>query len=306
MGWIVYAQMSQPFNIGDIAITIPVLNQLSFTQNCLDSLNRAGVADAQITVVNNGSTDGTRQFLDSRPKLHTIHNDSNLGCGGAWNQGCQRVAAAWTVVLNNDVLIPPGCLEGLRRFVEEENIDIASPAMREGACDYDWQAYAAEFMRKMKPARRIRVAHGVCFMVRRRVFETIGYFDDDPRLGGYEDDEFFRRATRANFRLAMTGGAFLHHFGSMTQKSMKSQQVMANVFDRRAYYRKKTGQTWINRKVTSMRNNLRDQWWRRSEKIRFGRTLKESRWENRQETDPSSRSAAWSPSQPRLDLPPES
>ena len=43
------------------------------------------------------------------------------------------------------------------------------------------------------------MAHGVCFMVHRRVFEAIGYFDGDPKLGGYEDDEISAaRAARAS------------------------------------------------------------------------------------------------------------
>ena len=266
----------------------------------------AGVADAQIIVANNGSTDGTREFLDSRPQLRAIHNNFNQGCGGAWNQGCKAAAAPWIVVLNNDVLVPTGCVEGLRRFMEEEEVDIASPAMCEGECNYDWQRYATEFMRDMQPARRNQVAHGVCFMVHRRVFETIGYFDDDPRLGGYEDDEFFRRAARAGFRLAMTGGAFLHHFGSVTQKSLRSHQVPAKAFERRAYYRKKTGQTWIRRKAAHLRNSFRDHWWHQSETIRFGRTLKENRQPDRREIilRPSFRNVAAS-AQPRLDSPPK-
>lgn len=275
--------MSQSSDIADIAVVIPVFNQLHFTQNCVDSLNRAGVADSQIIIVNNGSTDGTKEFLASRPDIRAIHNETNRGCGGAWSQGSRAANATWTVVLNNDVLVPPGCLEGLKKFAEGKKVDVVSPAMCEGECDYDWRAYAAEFMTKMKTVRRNQIAHGVCFMVHRRVFEAVGFFDEDPRLGGYEDDEFFRRAMRAGFRLAMTGAAFLHHFGSVTQKSMKSEQVMAKVFERRAYYRKKSGQTWIKRKLIHLRNGIRDRWWRASEKKRFGHTLKERRLAGRWE-----------------------
>jgi N-acetylglucosaminyl-diphospho-decaprenol L-rhamnosyltransferase len=249
----------------------------------LESLNLAGVSDAQIIIVNNGSTDGTREFLATRPNIRVIHNETNRGCGGAWSQGSRAANATWTVVLNNDVLVPPGCFENLKRFAERNKVDVVSPAMCEGECDYHWQSYAAEFMAKMKTVRRRQFAHGVCFMVHRRVFETVGYFDEDLRLGGYEDDEFFRRAMRAGFKLAMTGSAFLHHFGSVTQKSMKSEQVMSRVFERRAYYRKKSGQTWIKRKLVHVRNSIRGNWWRGSEKMRFGHTLKERRLEGRWE-----------------------
>jgi N-acetylglucosaminyl-diphospho-decaprenol L-rhamnosyltransferase len=269
--------MSESSDIADIAIVIPVFNQLHYTRQCVESLNRAGIADSQIIIINNGSTDGTREFLEAQPSLRTIHNEVNRGCGGAWSQGSQLAQATWTVLLNNDVLVPLDFFPGLKNFAVENKMDVVSPAMCEGEGDYDWQTYAAEFTQKMCGVRRNRIAHGVCFMVHRRVFETIGYFDDDMKLGGYEDDEFFRRARRAGFQLATTGAAFLHHFGMVTQKSMKSEQVMAKVLARRAYYRKKSGQTWLSRKFIQQRDRFRGWRWRTTEKKSFGHTLKERR-----------------------------
>src|SRR6266852_2052379 len=166
-------------------IAIPVFNQLQYTAGCLDSLRDSGVPDEAIVVVNNGSTDGTREFLGRRAGIEVIHNSENRGCGFAWNQGVKAAGAVWTVLLNNDVLLPRGFMDGLIGFAEA-------------------------------------AANGVCFMVHRRVFDTIGVFDEDPKLGGYEDDEFFRRARDARRRLAISGRAFLHHYGSITQNSLKA------------------------------------------------------------------------------------
>ena len=184
--------------------------------------------------------------------------------------------------MNNDVLVPPGCAEGLINFGEKEHCDIVSPAMCEGKADYDFPAHAAEFMRLMSDTYRRDVAHGVCFMVHRRVFDAIGYFDSDPKLGGYEDDEYFRRARRAGLRLAMTGRAFLHHFGSVTQKSIKaaSQGKIKSLGDRE-YYRRKTGQTWPKRKLHQVKQGIRSAWWKYSELWRFKDTLHEKRQEGR-------------------------
>ncbi len=262
---------------GNLSIVIPVFNQLAYTRQCLDSLKHAGVADRQIIIVNNASTDGTAEFLAGRPEIRTVHNAENRGCGFAWTQGAKMSIATWTVVMNNDVLVPPGCLEGLVSFATEKKYDLVSPAMCEGELDYDFAAHAADFMRRLKDAQRGHVAHGVCFMVHRRVFAAIGYFDDDLRLGGYEDDEFFRRARAAGLRLAMTGRGFLHHFGSITQKSIKAKsgQPHKGLGDR-AYYRRKTGQTWIKRKINQIKTGVRDAWRKRSEYSRFGHTLLEA------------------------------
>jgi N-acetylglucosaminyl-diphospho-decaprenol L-rhamnosyltransferase len=262
----------------DVSIVIPVFNQLAYTRQCLESLGRAGVADGQIIIINNASTDGTAEFLTARPEIRTIHNPQNRGCGFAWTQGAKMSGTTWTIVMNNDVLVPLGCLDGLISFAEDQKLDIVSPAICEGDADYDFPAHAADFMRRLKDACRRDVAHGVAFMVHRRVFDAIGYFDGDPKLGGYEDDEFFRRARDEGFCIAITGRAFLHHFGSITQKSIqsKSGQPRKSLGDRE-YYRRKTGQTWFKRKIQQVKHTLRSACWKRSELKYFGRTL----WEKR-------------------------
>ena len=180
--------------------------------------------------------------------------------------------------MNNDVLVPPDCIEGLISFAGEKQFDIVSPAMCEGEANYDLAACAPDFMRRMRDAFRREVAHGVAFLVHRRVFEAIGYFDSDPKLGGYEDDEYFRRARGAGFQIAITGRAFLHHFGSITQKSIQaSASRMRKSLGDREYYRRKTGQTWSRRKVHQIKHAARTAWWKRSELKNFGRTL----WEKR-------------------------
>jgi GT2 family glycosyltransferase len=262
----------------DVSIVIPVFNQLAYTTNCLKSLNDAGIADARIIIVNNASTDGTTEFLAARPEIHTIHNAENRGCGFAWTQGAKISSTTWTLVMNNDVLVPPGCVEGLISFAEEKNFNIVSPAMCEGEADYDLAACAPDFMRRLRGAFRGGVAHGVAFMVHRRVFDAIGYFDSDSKLGGYEDDEYFRRARKAGFCIAITGRAFLHHFGSVTQKSIQANAAKKRKpLGDRAYYRRKTGQTWPKRKLHQLKHAVRSAWWKRTELNRFGRTL----WEKR-------------------------
>lgn len=255
-----------------VAIVIPVFNQLHYTRQCVATLNRAGVADAQIIIINNASTDGTAEFLATHPEIHTVNNAANTGCGPAWTQGAKLSPAEWTVVMNNDVLVPAGCLEGLISYAVENKYDVVCPAMREVEADYDWQAHAAAFMEKMKDVRRDGLGHGVCFMVHRRVFEKIGYFNN---FGGYEDDDFFRRTRQAGFRLATTGRAWLHHFGSVTQKGMKFKGVMTR--EHRDRYRQVIGHGWLRRKIHQLNQNLHGFWWKQTELRKYGHTLRERR-----------------------------
>jgi len=102
----------------------------------------------------------------------------------------------------------------------------------------------------------------------------VGFFDDDRRLGGYEDDEFFRRCRKAGFRLAMSGRSFIHHFGSITQKAMKAgmNRPKASLGDRE-YYRKKYGLTWFKRQRARWRRKCVGAYWLWSERARHRRSL---------------------------------
>ena len=265
-------------NQDGVEIVIPVFNQLSYTTQCLESLRKTGVADEKIIVINNASTDSTAEFLALHPRVRAFNNETNVGCGPAWTQGAKLCRSKWIVILNNDVVIPPRFFENLYAFATEGAWDIVSPAMREGEMDYDLTAYADEFMRAMSGVRRSGVAHGVCFMVHQRVFDRIGYFSN---FGGYEDDDFFRRARKAGYRIATTGRAFLHHFGSITQKSIKEWADRQEAIARRERYRKSTGQTWLPRKAMQLRDRLKGLWWRQNESRRYGRTLFETRLDGR-------------------------
>jgi GT2 family glycosyltransferase len=255
-------------------------NEAHRIHRAFDSVS--GWVEEIIIVINDDVADGTAEFLAAHPQIRAISNPKNLGCGAAWTQGTQASKSTWTVVMNNDVLVPTGCMEGLVQFAEWEHLDIVSPATCGGEMDYDFAAHAAEFMERMKGVSRRGVAHSVCFMVHRRVFDATGYFDSDPKLGGYEHDEYFRRARRAGLRLAMTGRAFLHHFGSITQKSIKaaSRGKIKSLGDRE-YYRCKTGQTWPKHKLHQIKQRVRSAWWKHSELWRFGHTLHEKRQEGR-------------------------
>src|SRR5258706_2680085 len=109
------------------AIVIPVLNQLHYTQSCLASLAGELAAGVPIVVVDNGSTDGTAEFLIRQRQIEVVRNPENRGCAAAWNQGVKATATDWVVLFNNDVLVTNGLLARMLDFGERQNADIVSP-----------------------------------------------------------------------------------------------------------------------------------------------------------------------------------
>ncbi len=263
----------------DVAIVIPVYNQIAYTQGCLGCLAPDMAGGAAVILVDNGSTDGTGEWLARREGVTLIQNKDNRGCAAAWNQGWKERRAEWTIIINNDVLLPAGWLGALLGAAEREGLDIASPAFREGDMNYAFNDYAREFTGLMSAVVRRGEAHGICFAVRRRVFERIGGFDEAFRIGQFEDADFFRSARAAGFVLGTTGACFIHHFGSATQKALrKGPSPGSYVSENRAYFRRKWRLNWARRRWERSLGALRHWFWRTRERRAHGHSLIE-KWQ---------------------------
>ncbi len=264
-----------------VAVVIPVLNQLAYTQGCLRCLEADIAAGVSVVVVDNGSADGTGVWLKQCAGITVISNVENRGCAAAWNQGCTVARDAdWVVVLNNDVLLPAGWLGKLIGAAEREGLDVVSPAMREREQNYSFAEYAADFMERMSTVVRRGAAHGVCFAVSRRAFEKVGEFDEAFRIGQFEDSDFFRRADLAGLKIGTVGACFIHHFGSVTQDALRSSaKVRPYEAENRAYFRAKWRISWWRRRWEKFVAKRRLAVWRKGELAAQGRTLHE-KWED--------------------------
>ena len=253
-------------------VVIPVLNQLAYTRQCVDSLLAGGTPAAALLVIDNGSDDDTPRWLAERPELPSLRNRVNLGCGGAWTQGALVADADWTVLLNNDVVVPAGAIERMLDAAERQRIHVVSPALVEGDLDYDLAARAVEFGERMAGTIRPGWFHGVCFAVRRGVFEAIGFPDTDRQLGGREDVEFLLRCSRHGIPVGTVGDALLHHFGSITQKAIKLETGRADLGDRDHFYRR-VGMGWLERKRFKQQRRALARRWVADERSRHGFTM---------------------------------
>ena len=266
----------------DVSIVVPLFNQLAYTRQCVESLRCHSMENTEVLLIDNGSSDGTGEYLDTCTGLNVIRNQVNLGCAGAWNQGVRETGSQWVVILNNDVIVSSGWLSGLLEAAAREGLDVVSPGIREGAHNYDIESYARAYVERMHNVVRHGVADGICFMVHRRVFDAIGVFDENFRIGQFEDTDFFRRAALAGFRLGTVGSSFIHHFGSVTQKALgQGRTEKPYVTENRAYFREKWQLNRWRRFWMRRNSKFREFVWRTGERIRYGHSLKEKWLEGR-------------------------
>ena len=108
-----------------VFVIIPVFNRLRHTQRVIECLRaQTCVSDIKILVVNDGSTDGTRNFLATQSDVTTLDGDGSLWWGGAIERGLQHVYANASeydhvLFLNNDTWFAHDYVETLVRVSRE-------------------------------------------------------------------------------------------------------------------------------------------------------------------------------------------
>jgi GT2 family glycosyltransferase len=259
----------------EYALTFACYGQLDYTRQCIDSMVRHGTPLDRLVVVDNGSKDATREYLATLPLGGRIYNSDNLGCGVAWNQGALALQAEWTIVMNNDVLVSPGWIEGLIGAARSSGLRVISPALVEGELGYDFETLAPQASRKMHDALRRGWCHAVCMAIHRSVWLDVGYFQPVPRLLGYEDSLFFHEMAKAGIAGGTTGASWLHHFGSITQSAMKQERGLRqkdNLGPRHNY--RLLRKSWLQRKLDKARLLRQQQEWHDQEMARYGMTMR--------------------------------
>jgi len=260
--------------MADYAITFACYNQVGYTRQCVDSLVRHGYDLGRVVAVDNGSSDETRDYLQTLPLGLRILNRQNLGCGVAWNQGVLAFQSEWTVVMNNDVVVSVGWLENLIAAAQARGVKVVSPALVEGTLDYDFDAFAADASSRLRDVARVGGRHAVCMCVHRSVWDEVGFFQATPSLWGYEDTLFFHALDRAGTGTAIVGASWLHHYGSITVSAMKQERGLSGKqgLGARDNYRL-LGKTTLQRKWDKLRRKRQEQRWRDEELARYGLTL---------------------------------
>jgi len=184
--------MSEPF----VNTTIVSFNRLACTRLCIESLHRLAGFAHKIVVVDNASTDGTREYLRGLLEQGRIHRlallDENMGVSAAFNLGWELCPADYYMKVDNDVqFLRPNWLKTLVGFAAEHS----EVAMLGFGCSQSGLRYAPE-----KQAELHHQGHvGGCALIRRDVQEKLGWWNEDYGLYGEEDSDFGLRARLAGY-----------------------------------------------------------------------------------------------------------
>lgn len=210
-------------------IVIVTHNQLEYTRACVASVRRWTPEPYRFVFVDNGSTDGTGDWLDTVDGATVIRNPTNAGFPAGANQGLRQAHdSEHVLLLNNDTLVTFGWLgEMLAVLRAAPRVGLVGPASNNvsGVQRVDAWYSDATGLRKFAETHH-RAGTGVweevtrlvgfCLLVRRGLFPEVGELDELYTPGNFEDDDLCLRCRLRGYRCAFARGSFVHHFGSVS------------------------------------------------------------------------------------------
>lgn len=215
-------------------IVLTYNNLKTYTQPCIHSLLETTPADtAEIIVVDNGSSDGTQQWLISLlptyPQLTVINNKQNLGYAAGNNIGLKTAQGDICILLNNDTLLPQGWLEPLLSpFDTHPNLALLGPVTnRIGSpqqislpgFDSPQSAFKTATAYMQRHHDTLMYVPKLCFFcvaIHRHCLNTVGFLDEHFQCGNFEDDDYCIRIRKHNMDIAYTDASFVWHYGGAT------------------------------------------------------------------------------------------
>lgn len=110
-----------------ISVIVPVYNVEEYLEECLESIKRQTYTDIEVILVNDGSTDRSKEICerycekDSRFKLV---NQENKGLSGARNRGMLESKGEFISFVDSDDVLKEDMLDQLMKQMTSEDIDI--------------------------------------------------------------------------------------------------------------------------------------------------------------------------------------
>jgi GT2 family glycosyltransferase len=211
-----------------VSVVVVNWNGRDHLETCLGSLIAQELAGVEIILVDNGSTDGSVDFVRQRfgDRVRIIAHDTNLGYSRALNDGIRAAQGRYLMALNNDTEVAPGCLAALIEVADRyPNVGslatkILSYSDRSVIDNVGHLLYPDGLSRgrgrletdrgQYDAAEEVLLPSGCAALLRRAMLADVGLFDDD--LFAYCDDtDLGLRARLAGWRCRYVPGAVVYH-----------------------------------------------------------------------------------------------
>ncbi len=206
--------------------------------------------EAEVVVVDNGSTDDSLQWLRlTYPEVRTISLERNYGFAGGYNRALREVESEYVVLLNSDVEVTLGWWQPLVDVLDSNpRVAAVAPKLRsvEHRDEFEYAGAAGGFIDYLgypfcrgrilstverdegqyDKRREIFWASGAALCCRRELFVEIGGFDEDY-FAHMEEIDLQWRMQLAGWKIMVEPRSVVYHLGGGTLP-VSSRKVYLN------------------------------------------------------------------------------
>lgn len=227
-----------------LSVVVPLYNCLPLTQAMVASLQStlpAGLAH-EIILVDDGSTDGTRDWLATlRAPFRVVLNESNRGYAASNNRGAALATGEFLGLLNNDLILTTGWLEpmleahqalGTRaglvgnvqlnaRTGEVDHVGIL--INHKGKPEHIREYPRSLFPNRLPSLKPVSAVTGACVLVARTLWMELGGFDETYVNGCEDVDLCLRAAAAGRLNVVALKSRVRHHVSSAPGRKDKDE-----------------------------------------------------------------------------------
>ncbi|MBI4593422.1 MAG: glycosyltransferase [Candidatus Rokubacteria bacterium] len=205
-----------------VTLVMPLFNQLPLTRACLDRL-AATTEPFRLVVIDNGSTDGTRELFRRFPypyPLRFIESDDNHSVIAAFNRAWPAAETEFVCLMHNDTeMVDPRWLAKLLGALDDPTVGMTGlfgvKRMRRNSRFVGRTVVhsLAEGPTVRPPAEDVVALDAVCLCLRRSLLEAVGGLDEAYGFyHGFDKDLSFAVRERG-LRCRVVWAPFYHHGG---------------------------------------------------------------------------------------------
>lgn len=227
-----------------ISVVTPLFNCLAATQEMVASLqaSMAGGESYEIILVDDGSTDGTREWLSGLgAPFRVLLNERNMGYGASTNRGAAIARGEILALLNNDLILRRGWLRPMLDAMESHgpraglvgNVQINAATHEvdhagiwitlNGKPEHDRRKPSLASM-VYDPYPAVFAVTGACVLVRADTWRRLGGFDEDY-VNGCEDVDLCLRARAAGLtNIVALRSRVVHHVSSSPGRNLHNEE----------------------------------------------------------------------------------
>lgn len=210
----------------EVAVALANWNGMKYIGRCLESILAQTWKPTRIVVVDNGSSDGSREWIQEHfPQVLLLRNESNRGFAVGYNQAIHACESSYILILNTDVFLASDFVENALRGFDQSPDTGAVTGLIYQESTKEW-LNGGFFLR-----RQMRISHsrnteereeifgctGAVMLCRREMLEAVeldGEFFDETYFSYGEDIDLAWRAQLGGWKARYQPQARGYHIGS--------------------------------------------------------------------------------------------